>query len=88
MGLFGAAQAVAFAAGDVLGPLSSDIATLFTESPGASYAAVFLMQAMLFVASALLAARIFDREPARRAEQEKADMGPLGALARQATKGG
>ena len=87
MGLFGAAQAVAFAAGDVLGPLSSDVATLFTDSPGASYAAVFLMQAMLFVASALLAARIFDREPAR-AEQENSGMGPLGALARQATKGG
>ena len=64
MGLFGAAQAVAFAMGDLLGPVSSDLAHLAFSTPATAYAAVFLLQVCLFIAAAALASRVFPREQA------------------------
>jgi BCD family chlorophyll transporter-like MFS transporter len=64
MGLFGAAQAVAFALGGIVGPLSSDIARLALGSPVAAYAAVFLLEVLLFAVAGALAARVLDRAPA------------------------
>ena len=57
MGLWGAAQAIAFAAGGVLGTAASDAARWLVGPPGLAYALVFLFEALLFVAAAGLAAR-------------------------------
>jgi BCD family chlorophyll transporter-like MFS transporter len=58
MGLWGAAQAIAFGAGGLLGAVASDIARLFIGPAPLAYAAVFAGEALLFVAAALLAWRI------------------------------
>jgi MFS transporter, BCD family, chlorophyll transporter len=63
MGLWGAAQAVAFGLGGVLGTGASDIARRLLGSPAAAYATVFALEALLFVMSAVLAARIETRVP-------------------------
>jgi MFS transporter, BCD family, chlorophyll transporter len=61
MGLFGAAQAIAFAAGGVLGTVLADILKAFTHSIAISYGSVFAIEAALFVFSAVLAWRIGHR---------------------------
>jgi BCD family chlorophyll transporter-like MFS transporter len=58
MGLWGAAQAIAFAGGGVVGTAVADIARAVLGAPGPAYAIVFALEALLFVASARLAARI------------------------------
>ena len=58
MGLWGAAQALAFGGGGLLGSLASDVARAWLGSPGPAYAAVFGAEALLFVVSAWLALRI------------------------------
>jgi BCD family chlorophyll transporter-like MFS transporter len=58
MGLWGAAQAVAFGLGGLLGTAASDIARWLIASPGSAYAAVFLFEALLFVVAAWLASQI------------------------------
>jgi BCD family chlorophyll transporter-like MFS transporter len=58
MGLWGAAQAVAFGLGGLIGTAASDVASALAASPGAAYAAVFALEAVLFVVSALLAMKI------------------------------
>jgi BCD family chlorophyll transporter-like MFS transporter len=58
MGLWGAAQAIGFAVGGLAGTAASDLARLLLGSQVAAYGAVFAAEALLFVLSALLAARI------------------------------
>jgi BCD family chlorophyll transporter-like MFS transporter len=58
MGLWGAAQAIGFALGGVLGTATSDLARALLGSQTAAYGSVFAAEAVLFVASAVLAARI------------------------------
>jgi BCD family chlorophyll transporter-like MFS transporter len=58
MGLWGAAQAIAFGVGGFLGTLAADIARYFTSAPSAAYGLVFAGEAALFLASASLAARV------------------------------
>ncbi len=58
MGLWGAAQALAFALGGLVGTLASDIAHVLIAAPGTAYATVFALEAGLFVVAAVLAARI------------------------------
>jgi len=58
MGLWGAAQAVAFGLGGFLGTLASDVARALLGSPVSAYAAVFAGEAALFLVSAALAAKI------------------------------
>ena len=58
MGLWGAAQAMAFGLGGLLGTAASDLARLLISGPGAAYASVFGVEALLFVLSALLAWRM------------------------------
>ena len=55
MGLWGAAQAVAFGLGGLMGTAASDMARWLIASPGAAYASVFGFEAALFVLSAALA---------------------------------
>ncbi|MEX1166302.1 MAG: PucC family protein, partial [Hydrogenophaga sp.] len=58
MGLWGAAQAIAFGLGGLVGTGASDIAHYLIAAPGTAYAFVFALEALAFVASALLAWRI------------------------------
>jgi len=59
MGIWGAAQAVAFALGGLVATASSDLARWLLGSPAAAYAAVFAMEALLFVVAAWLAVSVF-----------------------------
>ena len=58
MGLWGAAQAVAFGLGGLAGAAAVDVARIALGQAEAAYAVVFVIDAALFVASAMLAARI------------------------------
>jgi BCD family chlorophyll transporter-like MFS transporter len=58
IGLWGAAQAIGFAVGGVAGTAASDLARLFIGSQVAAYCSVFAAEAVLFLVSAGLAARI------------------------------
>lgn len=58
MGLWGAAQGIAFGVGSFLGAAASDIAKYLLGSPGTAYAAVFAIEAGLFVVAAYLAVRV------------------------------
>jgi BCD family chlorophyll transporter-like MFS transporter len=59
MGLWGAAQGIAFGAGGFVATVLVDVARAALGSPVAAYATVFLCEAGLFAASAVLAARLF-----------------------------
>jgi MFS transporter, BCD family, chlorophyll transporter len=67
MGLWGAAQAVAFGLGGLIGTGASDIARAVIGSPAAAYATVFAFEALLFIVAARLASRIDASGPARAA---------------------
>ena len=58
MGLWGAAQAVAFGLGGLVGTGASDLARWLLGAPEWSYAAVFGLEALLFVVAARLAAGV------------------------------
>ena len=58
MGLWGAAQAIAFGFGGLIGTAASDISHWLIASDGVAYGTVFAIEALLFVASAMLAFRI------------------------------
>ena len=62
MGLWGAAQALAFGGGGLLGTVLSDVARLVINDIAIAYALVFGLEALLFIVSARLASQI--REPA------------------------
>jgi BCD family chlorophyll transporter-like MFS transporter len=58
LGLWGAAQAIAFGCGGVFATMLVDIAKLILGAPLSAYALVFVGEAGLFVVSAILASRI------------------------------
>ncbi|MGE0329407.1 MAG: BCD family MFS transporter [Ramlibacter sp.] len=58
MGLWGAAQAIAFGLGGLVGTAASDLAHWLMGAPAQAYAAVFALEGLLFVMSALMAWRI------------------------------
>ena len=58
MGLWGAAQAIAFAIGGFAGTLGVDIARQFIAVPAHAYGTVFVAEAVLFLLSAVLASSI------------------------------
>jgi BCD family chlorophyll transporter-like MFS transporter len=58
MGLWGAAQAIAFGLGGLLGTAASDLARWLVAAPGTAYASVFALEALMFVVAAGIAARI------------------------------
>jgi BCD family chlorophyll transporter-like MFS transporter len=58
MGMFGAAQAIAFGLGGFLGTVILDLGRLVTGSVTGGYGVVFLADAALFLVAALLALRI------------------------------
>lgn len=64
MGLWGAAQAVAFGVGGFLGAFALDLTRAVLEAPAISFALVFAAEALLFVLAAKLATTI-DRHQSR-----------------------
>ncbi|MCJ2136154.1 BCD family MFS transporter [Methylobacterium sp. J-026] len=67
MGVWGAAQGVAFGAGGFLGAAAVDLVRLVTAEPVQAYAAVFAAEGALFLVAVLLALRLTPaRTPGRR----------------------
>ena len=58
MGLWGAAQAIAFGIGGFAGTLASDVAQYLIGTASTAYACVFALEAGVFLVSAILAAQI------------------------------
>ena len=65
MGLWGAAQAVAFGSGGFIGAAGVDILRQFVVHPVTAFTAVFTFEAALFVVAAALASRAIDQAPAK-----------------------
>jgi BCD family chlorophyll transporter-like MFS transporter len=64
MGLWGAAQAVAFGLGGLLGAAASDVSRWVIGTPGEAYALVFGLEGLLFIVAAGLAWRVAVPAPA------------------------
>ena len=64
MGLWGAAQGIAFGIGGLAGTVASDLAHALIAASGSAYASVFAGEGALFLVSAALAARIAAPAPA------------------------
>ncbi|MBU6189521.1 MAG: PucC family protein, partial [Betaproteobacteria bacterium] len=75
MGLWGAAQALAFGSGGLLGTALSDLARLVIQDTALAYAVVFGLEALLFILAARLASQI--REPAATGETQQTPPQPL-----------
>ena len=58
MGVWGAAQAIAFGLGGFVGTIAIDLASLITPSKAMAYGSVFALEGLTFLAAAWLAARI------------------------------
>ena len=73
MGLWGAAQAVAYAVGGFLGTAAIDLTRQLMDSPAPAYAAVFGAEAILFLVAAALAKQLVrpDAAPATQALTEQ-----------------
>jgi len=79
MGLWGGAQAVAFALGGFLGTVGVDLVRALNGSVVLSYSMVFTVEAALFVFAALLAFRMEHAEASSPAPRTTPK--PAGALA-------
>ena len=62
MGLFGASQAIAFGIGGFAGTVLADMSRLVLGSPVMAYATVFAVEACFFIAAALLAAAVGNKD--------------------------
>ena len=78
MGLWGAAQAIAFGFGGLIGTAASDLARWLIGTPALAYSTVFALEAGLFVVAAALAAQLGRQGAAARAAP--AQRGPIAAL--------
>ena len=76
LGVFGAAQALAYATGTLAGAAGVDIARALLDSPVRGYLAVFLVESVLFAASAMLAMQSASRERAGDVIARRSDMLP------------
>ena len=72
MGLWGAAQAVAFGVGGLAGAVASDIARQLIAKPGVAYAAVFAVEGLMFLVAAWLAWQVAVPAPAADSETTRA----------------
>lgn len=63
MGIWGAAQAIAFGLGGILGTVALDLGRWLTKSDALAFATVFSIEASLFLLSALVATRIARQGP-------------------------
>ena len=78
MGLWGAAQAIAFGLGGLLGTLAVDLLRWALAAPTSAYALVFAGEAMLFFLAAGLALRIKGGAAAGRSPARGAGYAPVG----------
>lgn len=78
MGLWGAAQALAFALGGLVGTGASDLARWLISSPGTAYACVFAFEALLFLVSAALAWHVGARSTATSSSRRWSPADPTG----------
>lgn len=76
LGVFGAAQALAYATGTLAGAIGVDTAKAVLESPVRGYLAVFSVEAVLFAASAFLALRSASSERANDVFRERSEFLP------------
>ena len=74
LGVFGAAQALAYAVGTLSGAAGVDLARAVFDSPVRGYLAVFAVQALLFGGSAWLALRSASSERATQVFQQRGEM--------------
>lgn len=74
LGVFGAAQALAYAVGTMTGAAGVDLARAVFDSPVRGYLAVFAVQALFFGASAWLALRSASSERATDVFQQRGEM--------------
>ena len=74
MGLWGAAQGIAFGVGGFAGTAMADLARWLIGAPALAYAAVFALEAALFLAAAALAWRVGDVRDSEAAARSKADL--------------
>ncbi len=58
MGLWGAAQAIAFAIGGLLGTILADVARWLLGSPAAAYGSVFVIEAIFFIVACTLVPKL------------------------------
>jgi BCD family chlorophyll transporter-like MFS transporter len=58
MGLWGAAQAIAFGVGGFVGTVAVDIARWVIDSPSMAYATVFIIEGLVFVVAAFIARHV------------------------------
>lgn len=75
MGVFGAAQAVAFGLGGLVGAVSVDVMRLFLASTSTAYGVVFAAEAVLFLTAAVLALRVGRRADIAAAPMQAATLG-------------
>lgn len=91
MGLWGAAQGIAFGLGGFFGTVAVDLARLIVGSPKLAYVFVFALQSLLFLFSAALAARLAASGPVApiwlSRAKERAEFIPASSLARTASGG-
>jgi MFS transporter, BCD family, chlorophyll transporter len=77
MGLWGAAQALAFGAGGLVGTGASDLARWAMGNTGVAYAAVFAFEAALFLVAAVLAYRLADAKTTSGYSNNSSSMVPI-----------
>jgi MFS transporter, BCD family, chlorophyll transporter len=65
MGLWGAAQAIAFALGGIISTTLVDLVRYFFGSPGAAFGIVFAVEAALFIIAARFAVQVRDNDSRR-----------------------
>jgi BCD family chlorophyll transporter-like MFS transporter len=58
MGVWGAAQAVAFGLGGFIGAAAVDVARALMEAPAPAFALVFAVEGLIFLVAAALALRV------------------------------
>jgi BCD family chlorophyll transporter-like MFS transporter len=76
MGLWGAAQALAFGAGGLLGTGLSDISRALINDTALAYATVFGLEALLFIVAARLASQIRESRPSQISHDNNLDVSP------------
>jgi MFS transporter, BCD family, chlorophyll transporter len=87
MGLWGAAQGIAFGCGGLFGAAASDIAKLLIGSPAQAYAFVFALEAILFFAAGLMALQMNAVPREQSADGDRPTTEPRGVGSRVAIAG-
>ncbi|MFZ9110117.1 MAG: BCD family MFS transporter [Burkholderiaceae bacterium] len=80
MGLWGAAQALAFGAGGLLGTGLSDISRALINDTALAYATVFGLEALLFIVAARLASQIRESGPSQTGHEDNLDVAPTAPM--------